>query len=584
MVRWGFLIAIAGLLTVMAAPSWAEPAAELEPALDLETVDGRLDYAASLLERFPNIFRANQQFRRNILEVLKDGSELSKDLGSNAAPRDRHPLTTMTLKYAPGATIAYDLSKIEALKVSLGNDIERLPLPEVTTLAEDLAALKQHSLKNGVFSPEVYKKNLGRLMRVAPVVYDSAGVAHPGSPWKAGASRSVSALDPREIENLFRDGFVQHQQSVIRAAASQSGRGLWPQVLQAQLNGFIKKTVAQALLPQVTSASTSDDKVSARYLRLEEMASPDTLFRGCFGKDCSILSVPYYPEVKGTKTYWLRKSPNPNHPPDGYVFVVPVQVNGKTLPYILTVNGNLTSEDVKKTIQAIGLDWGTSKYVYADLKKNPYLVNATEMIAGLSASDAKPVKVGLPAGWEKVEAFIDQHRVHGYGNYYQAANIENAKIATIETQGRDLLGPIERKTSLPPPRDRSRKILDRPVLDRAILAAEAVEGMVERNTKDHVLERMSLSREQLDAAVQLKGMRPGTGMDANQYERLAKELGFKVKDLLALDPTTVTQSLFLIHDQKPSLAGEEQWRTAYANLWSDALLSGSGRSIRIEKA
>ncbi|MGZ3712548.1 MAG: hypothetical protein ACXVBE_12370, partial [Bdellovibrionota bacterium] len=159
-----FLLALACLIPFAHA---ADP--------DFSTNESRLAFVEALLEKYPNIVRANLQYRRNLMQVLKQFHELSGKLGPNLTPMSNRTLSTMEMSYAPGREIVPNDAAIKLLKEGFQNDLERLPMPELKGLAKDLQSLASLSTVAGKQDTELYKKNVGRLVRQAPLLYDASG-------------------------------------------------------------------------------------------------------------------------------------------------------------------------------------------------------------------------------------------------------------------------------------------------------------------------------------------------------------------------------------------------------------------------
>ncbi len=541
----------------------------------LETLEDRLSYVEYLLERYPNILRANLQYRRNLIDVLGSANETIRLLGPLANPMDSPRLSTLTLSYSPGGAISYDPAKLAALKESLKADLAKLPLAAPTRLEDDIISLQKASVVNGKYDSELNRKLLNRLYRAAPLLYAADGTVRAevaGAPlgrWQTEVSEALEKLGGAELDNLYRDGFKHHQSGLIEklAEASRADRslraGLWLETLKKHNSNFLGKALEDALKPVALAKTAGEAEV--RFLRLDEVLPPESVFRGCFGKDCSILSVPYYPEINGTKTYFIRKSPNTAHAPDGYVFVAPVEVKGRRLPYIVTVNGNLTADDVGKVIQAVGVDWGADRYVFADLAAQPYLVNDGNMRTGLKASGADKVKVSLPEGWSTIDDYLKNHSM-GYSNYYATANLESAFVARIPPSGADFLKPISLTKAPPRARTSTVKLLSRPALDRAILGANALDGAPDGKLAGEIMKRLQLEERHIAAARKLSGAWQ-SGLSGADFSVLERDLGFAFRNILDLDLVSRSRSLVRLYHERPGIAPAEKWKSSLDATW-----------------
>ncbi|MGZ3713333.1 MAG: hypothetical protein ACXVBE_16330, partial [Bdellovibrionota bacterium] len=365
-----------------------------------------------------------------------------------------------------------------------------------------------------------------------------------------------------DLESLYSDMFFPHQLPLLETAVkAEEKSGLLSQVLKTQANN-LKKDVSAAARPVMKNGEAG----SVRNLRVEEVLSPVDIFRGCFGKDCSILSVPYFPAVKGTKTYFVHKSKVSGAPPDGYVFVAPVKLDGKILPYVITANGNLTAEDVQKAVQAVALDWGADEYVRVNFTNAPNVVNSEAMREGLRATGGKAVRVELPPGWEEVSKFVTTNGT-GYKNYYAASSLQDAFVTKVKVETPDLLAPIKRTLVESKPLHASGKIHMRPAFDRALLAAGAVNGEKNPELREFVMKRLEVSPTQLAAAEKLQGNESAIGKEL--YAVLEKEFGFRFRDLETLDLAKWMNSLNRLQKEAPSIASEAEWSKSYERVFAD---------------
>lgn len=548
----GFLLALACLMQFALA---AEP--------DFSTNESRLDFVEALLEKYPDIIRANLQYRRNLMQVLKQFHELSEKLGPNLTSVKDRQLSTLELSYAPGGKVAPNEEAIKKLKAGFQNDIDRLPHQNLQGLAEDLNALQELSTTNGKLDADLFKKNVARFIRQVPMLYDAKGAPiNQGADWKAAARQRLVQSEISDLENLYADMFLQHQLPLLDAAvkAEKKKSGFLDQVLKTQTSN-LKREVAGAARPVVQGGQEA-----VRHLRLEEVLSPVDIFRGCFGKDCSILSVPYFPAIKGTKTYFVHKSKTPGGQPEGYLFVAPVEVNGKMLPYVITANGNLTAEDVKKAVQAVALDWGVDEYVRVNFQHAPNVVNSEAMRIGLRSGGEKAVRVQLPPGWEEVSKFIKANGV-GYQNYYAAESVQDAFVAKVQVESPDLLAPIKRTVAASKPLQPAGKIMERPAIDRALLGAGATMG-TDKETRAFVLQRLNLTPEQLKAGEILQAKE--LALNLQQYQTLQKEFRFSFRDLETLDLAKWMHSLNKLHSESAAtVATPEEWTRAYERVFAD---------------
>ena len=373
----------------MAATSTAPLQRGTAAPVAVKTLPQRLGFLSTVLQRHHGMVSANTNFRRNMLEPLGHVDALTGKLGANSTHLELTPPRVLTARYSSsGERIVYN--NLREFKEARVEDIQGLAEDIVPhgTLQEQIIKLKETSIdpSTGRFDEKVFRRKLSKLIRVAPLLFDSSGKAlfkNLEEVELKHISERINAMEAGELESVYGDLFNEHLDPLVRKIAVSSvdsnGKKIKPgqvvEILESTRNNFIAKEVKAAVRPE----SHSGEEVSQRQLIAETVPGPVALFRGCYGGDCSILSVPYHPLIKGTRSYFLRKKEGEQ--PVGYMFVAEVTVEGKKLPYIITVNGaTLSEQDVAMAVKMVARDFGTNEVVGVSPK------NVTAKIYAASAS------------------------------------------------------------------------------------------------------------------------------------------------------------------------------------------------------
>ncbi|HMN67355.1 MAG TPA: hypothetical protein PKC28_02345, partial [Bdellovibrionales bacterium] len=299
----------------------------------------------SIMERHPNFVTANLSFRRNVLDTFSHIPEVRKALGENAQSLEIQPPQVLSVKYF-AQEVQYDESRLSSFRRDRENDLKTLKLIPSGSITQQLRALKAD------------KKSIKNLLRVLPFLFDSSGNARFTN-WddraQATIAEAIRKSTPTDFENGYFDFLREHIEPLIEDLARERGMGEIRQFYQNFRQQFVEKEVRGLIRP---TQSGSSEQNAQRVLSIESLPGSVAVARGCYGGDCSILSVPYYPLLRGVTVHFIRKSKDLRAQPDGYVVSLKVRVgsgqDAKVLPYFLTINGaSLTEADVRVAIALV---------------------------------------------------------------------------------------------------------------------------------------------------------------------------------------------------------------------------------------
>jgi hypothetical protein len=200
---------------------------------------------------------------------------------------------------------------------------------------------------------------------------------------------------------------------------------------------WVKDNYYSALALPAFEVETKVDKLAEiHHMRVAYTPALIALFRGQWGLDCSLWSVPLYALSSGARVYsiWLHDTTEP----DGYVFVVEAKVNGRTVPYILTINGikDFDFAVTRAVVSAVAKIYNTNEVVVpAFLKGASRIVNTTVIRSGLQFAKSDFVDVELPSDWETISRFTKVN--HTYGKFvdtYSEGALKKARLVNLSKQ------------------------------------------------------------------------------------------------------------------------------------------------------
>lgn len=559
-------------LSVSAAtnkPSASDCAKTLTWLAKTESISDRLKLLVSLLDRHPNIVTANLSFKRSLLETYAHVPELRKHLGSDAAGFETTPPTIVRARYVASGEAQYNTEAIKKFLEARVVDLQGLELVDDGNLLTQIRSLKQNAKKpDGSFDEKLFTKKVRRLLQVVPFLFDSNGKAQ-FSRWavdRENVITQVRAATPQELESRYGDLLKEHLEQQIEAIAEfrdpetgrKEGLGQVKVLYESLRNQFLERDLRSALTPISRDGSVAEE----RAISLENLPAWVSPVRGCYGGDCAILSVPYYSLVKGAKTHFIRKSHDMNEQPSGYAVSVPVQVNGKTVPYILTINGvTLTKVDVEMIVRLIAEEYQSSEVVLPDFKAHPYLVNTDVARSGMTFDKRKAVNVTFPTGWATVDAYMREHQVSGYTNYYNGPDIQRGYLSTIPLKETRFLETPTIEQVEAPRYQEVRDLLAIPLMQRGILGVQALSDNQKLVKIEDIMKILNLTQGQIQAARPLTELSSTRTLSLKEYRLAEEELGLNLQNLLELETSARAASLRALYREEPKLFTEHKVRT-----------------------
>jgi len=376
-------------------------------AVDMSHKQGLMQVLASINSRHNGFLRSQVRFKADVSKLFRDASKIANELGPLAARASKmqaYPI--ISLSWSDGGSAEYDLQAIEALQTELRDRLKKLkganPNLQLTEIDKDLQSVSDKRL----------------LLEVAPLLYDEHGVALKKSSTQPfqDADNELDALSAGTLETIFGDLFKNHLRPKL---TSQNGK------LAAEVErNFIAKTVRPAL----AKTDTGDSKSSNVFL--EEIPKSIALLRGVIGFDCSMMSVPFYPLLDKVHVHWIRKGKNPKESPRGYILIADIKLNGESIPYVITINGEtLSAQDGRAALLAAVAKYKTKKVLVHSAGATG-VVNRQDMEEALfqTSERGELVDVEMPEGWKQ----IDEATRYGYAKYYETSRLSKARLITLD--------------------------------------------------------------------------------------------------------------------------------------------------------
>ena len=379
--------------------------------VNLDGIREQLQFTALMYDKHPYFPKANSSHLVNPISVLSNAHEYSKNLGEEASSFNIEPTALYGIHYSGAAGVSYNLTKIQSLKDRITMSLEKLY--NLSFVAKEIQADL-----NQVISRQSKDKTLGKLVNdfllVSPLLYDYEGKGLSETIDYDDLKDKLAKLSPSEMDNLYTDLLKNH----LLHDLSKDKKS--PEINSFENTVFNKEIKASFVLE-----ATGGNREKTRNISIQEIPKPISLFRGCIGSDCSMRTVAFFAIPKTTKVFWIRKSLNRHSKPDGYVLVTMATFDGKSYPYIITVNGSTLSTSDTRTVHQMILDYyKTDHLILLDSSANSSAMNTAPVREGFKYSNAKKVSVEFPEGWHKIQELTKSFN----SNYYSPSGLSEAYL------------------------------------------------------------------------------------------------------------------------------------------------------------
>lgn len=238
------------------------------------------------------------------------------------------------------------------------------------------------------------------------------------------------------VEDSTIDSFLNHIYPLVKKWATLEQDTFLLNTLESVKNQFFERVVRSHLqLKQVLIPH--GNALSEMYL--EEAHPLVAVFRAEWTGDCSRNSVPMHVLSPDVKAFYIRKIDDFEVKPSGYALVLNTVLNGQSIPYILTINGDLSSAEVRGLSISLAKMYNADQFIVPDFKKNYWLANTDSMRFGMNSFRSTKVKVEIPESFKNISDLrkrmpknIPNPFLHQ--DYYSAENISDAKLVIIREQ------------------------------------------------------------------------------------------------------------------------------------------------------
>ncbi len=501
---------------------------------DLSTRIGRISFCASIKHLHPHIYEGGG----DRYEILENATIALKELGQYGSVIEFGKVTRATHEYTNKGEVVYDKKRLDQLKEDINSSLEYLK--------KRISDFKLKSLKDDLTDLSSRKDlDLSHYLKLVPFIYNGDGTPVFETIDVASLHDNIRNATVVDMETKYKDLFKIHQTGIILGVNNQNVQGKYNQIknkfLQSEL--FVK-----AISPFST---VTGQNIQKQLFTLEEIPPLVAVFRSGFGTDCSSRTIPNYVLIKGVKTYIIRK--NNKSDVSGYVLVAPAKLGVRTLPYVVTINGNFTDVDAREIIYTIGNIWNSEEVLVPNFAEsmNPNVVNTDQIKMGMyDFENKKAVKsIIMPKGWDKQGLMAPDG-----SNYYSNSNLKNGYLLKLSRKANVAISSIQT-----PYQQLDLKILS--LKDRIMLVPDMISSGVTKNEIMDILniteEHFVLGKPILDRAI----------YSPETYIELKTTIGFGIEDIMLFPRGRAEACIFSLYEHKGELdIKDAQWDKAFKQL------------------
>jgi len=180
----------------------------------------------------------------------------------------------------------------------------------------------------------------------------------------------------------------------------------------------VAQTVPELL--RVLGADATSMRIEENYT---EFPAAFAMFRSVYSRETPLDGSAYYSLVKGTHTFVFERQ--------GAAFVVEVEHEGRTIPYVVTVEGpGMTEAATQRALHFIASYFNSDLVVLPESSRGYSFTDSELARRVLSEIEAVEVELaGMPKGWAKLDAWL---AARGYtGSFFREESLRRARLALV---------------------------------------------------------------------------------------------------------------------------------------------------------
>ena len=496
--------------------------------LNMEDKEDQVKVVIALLKRHPNITSSVTEYRGSMFDALDRVPQIMEVLGEQGAPIGLPTVENLYSTIYQGANLVENTEAIESLKNQL------LETAEMGLFSNLEIALKEIGGD---------KQKLKDFFRILPFAYRYDGSREHSN--ISALKTELEHLKRVNIMNGFQDVLPNHLAKVLYSIQS------FP---ESEYEDFFKSGGEFNKALQRISVLKDPDSgqvIKRKALSIEPIPALGSIFRSCFGIDCSLTSVPYFGLEKKTKVFLIRESTSHEDAPIGYLLSTLVSVDGieYEIPYIITINGPKLGK--KKSLIAIDLyrqAFGfkdfivplsfTEKFPNQDPPKGAEgyppgivetVINTDPIRKTIEVLEGSQVDVKFGKGFKMMDEIAPNYISTQQKNYYDIKALGRGKLVTSFPEQKlnisiDLI---------PDPYAGIVEFTDKNLLERANLVADYVFSAGREAKNFHlddsiVLNPLQVSREQAQLAMDMRRY----PLHKEFYQQLQTTFGYTPQEIL----------------------------------------------------
>ncbi len=279
---------------------------------------------------------------------------------------------------------------------------------------------------------------------LVPLLYDEKGIALYDNieVAKKEVFERISRITPSQLRELFLRPLATH--SITKHSFNPVYDLIFTSDVLEQRNDFITRfnnfrdVYGEREIPRYMyfrprrMANSDKIKFKPDFVALTEVTPLEALLRGEWAGDCSSESLAYYALHPRVKVFKLSNSTKNADGIQGYIFVLEIDHDGKTLPFILTMNAKLVNnQHIALASEIVARLYKTDSVLLPHFSDDYRMTDNEDIKAFYMNAKSENVKVSIPADWFQIDSLLGEHKELSHANPYAGKRIQHARRVNV---------------------------------------------------------------------------------------------------------------------------------------------------------
>ncbi len=493
----------------------------------------------NLLYRYPRLNSLNSTFNRSITGYFRAIPRIDQELQIPAETWEIKPQHLYGFQFL-AADSSYDLKGLQEIQSELSRRaikfFEEGKVEDFKTAVETFGNQNALSLLPFMFDRQGHKR------------FDDLSTEEDQDAFLS----SLENISGEELKHNYKSLLEQAQ----KLAQSQHQKDQ----IQSVINNFAIRFVE----PRLVLRTNDGTPIKPQKMSLEEVPPMIATIRAAVGLDCSLKSVGYHALLPGAKTYWVRLGHKITDQIVGYVFVMPVIYKGKSIPFVITINGpGLRATHVKPLLDGMSALWKSDQLALPfDEDLDGGAMNDGAIIDTIKAESLTKNQRASAATdlWVQLDSYLDENpSTMSFENYYVIPSTKEIPVQIRTASHLPQILELGLSTNNHPI-----DFMSLSILGRARLAARLGRTMkVQNKTLQIALSILNIDHAQFETAKNLEYLRRNTELTLEQWNEAFSILQIEPIDLKFINTRVLTRRMSELLETQPQLVNDPRWQDLF---------------------